>query len=97
MIVHLTIKKGLTLHLKLRWSEDATVSGGWMLQMPIALWRKHVLRQSVWEKGILSMLGCCYRDLCTEDKMGGYTYQAYLIFLKMVDISVLLLDIDLCN
>ena len=44
--------------------------------MPIALLRKHVLRQSDRAKGTLSMLGCWYQDLCIEDKLGEmYVFQ----------------------
>ena len=39
--------------------------------MLIVLWRKHVLRQSVWAKGTLSISECWYRDLCVEDSLGG--------------------------
>ena len=38
--------------------------------MLIALWRKHVLRQSVWEKRTLSILECSYLDLCVKDNLG---------------------------
>ena len=37
-------------------SEDATASGERLFQMPIALWKKHVLRQSVWAKGTFGVL-----------------------------------------
>ena len=51
-------------------SEDTTASGGRLFQMPTALWRKYVLRQSVWAKGTLSILECWCQDVCVEDTLG---------------------------